>query len=233
MRLPTDAMQLNQPNVSTRRALCSTARQLYARAPLKVRALLSFRPLICPFEELLAWVPPDGRVLDIGCGAGLFLGLIGSARPRVSALGFDADQSAIAVAQTMVSGHFDKGRIRFEQRTIQEQWSEDLYDVVSMIDVLHHVAVSDQRLAVEKAFRRVVPGGVLVYKDMAERPIFHAWWNRLHDLVLARQWIHYRAIADVSAWLREGDAEILVRSTTLIGPYAHEIIVARRRSSAE
>ena len=46
---------------------------------------------------------------------------------------------------------------------------------------------------------RVRLGGLLIYKDTASAPAWAAWVNRLHDLVLARQWIHYAPIADVEA----------------------------------
>ena len=176
----------------------------------------------------MSWIPESGRVLDVGCGAGLLLGLIGSLRPSVDGVGFDADLSSIAAAKSMAAANFPEGRIRFERRAVEEQWPDGPFDVVALIDVLHHLPRSRQRAAIDKAFARVTPGGLLIYKDMANRPFLHAWWNRLHDLVLARQWIHYRRITEVVSWLREANSEILARSTTHIGPYAHEMIVAKR-----
>ena len=221
-------MRLKQQTVMSRSALRSMAVQLYARAPLRARVLQPLRIAICPFEQLLAWVPETGRVVDVGCGAGLLLGLIGALRPGVSGIGIDTNGTQIAAAESMADNNFRDGRIRFERRSILDPWSEETFDVVCMVDVLHHIRRPDQSAALDRAFARVKPGGLFIYKDMAERPAFSAWWNRLHDLVLAKQWIQYRAIAQVATWLREADAEIIASWRTVIGPYAHEIIIAER-----
>jgi 2-polyprenyl-3-methyl-5-hydroxy-6-metoxy-1,4-benzoquinol methylase len=167
-------------------------------------------------------------MLDIGCGAGLFLGLVGCSRPNVTAIGFDSDALAIDAASGMALEHFPDGLIRFEHRSVGDPWPEGLFDVVSMIDVLHHIPPASQREAIAEAFAHVAPGGLLIYKDMADRPFFRAWWNRLHDVIIARQWIHYRSIDGVEAWLRGMGAEIVARSSRILGPYGHDLMVAKK-----
>jgi hypothetical protein len=49
----------------------------------------ALRPLICPFDELLDLVPIGARMLDAGCGAGLFLGLLADAGRLGEGYGFD------------------------------------------------------------------------------------------------------------------------------------------------
>ena len=78
--------------------------------------------------------------------------------------------------------------IAFERRDAQQDWPSGPFDIVSVIDVMHHVPTIAQRTVIERAASRLKPGGLLVYKDMVERPRWRAWKNRLHDLVLARQW---------------------------------------------
>ncbi len=85
-----------------------------------------------------------------------------------------------------------------------------------------------QREVIEDAYGHVAAGGLFVYKDMADRPLFRAWWNRFHDIVVARQWIHYRPIGEVEAWLKGLGAEIAEKSSKALGPYGHELIVAKR-----
>lgn len=215
-------------DLEQRSGIVATARRLYEAAPRRARTLQSLRPFICPFEDLLKWIPPRGRVLDVGCGAGLFLGLVGSARPDVTGIGFDADASAIAAAEGMAGRHFPDGRIRFEHSAVGDAWPQGPFDVVGMIDVLHHIPPAAQREVIAAAFAHVGPGGLFVYKDMADKPFFRAWWNRLHDMLVARQWIHYRPVGEVEAWLRGMGAEIVERSSRALGLYGHELIVAKR-----
>lgn len=215
-------------DLAQRSGIVAAARDLYRSAPTRARTLQGLRPYICPFEDLIRWIPESGRLLDVGCGAGLFLGLSGRARPQVSGLGFDADAGAVEAAQGMARAHFPDGRIAFRHSAVGDAWPAGPFDLVSMIDVLHHIPPPAQQGAILQAYDHVAPGGLFLYKDMAERPFFRAWWNRLHDVVIARQWIHYRPIADVEAWLRAEGAEIVDRSARALGLYGHEWVVAKR-----
>jgi 2-polyprenyl-3-methyl-5-hydroxy-6-metoxy-1,4-benzoquinol methylase len=212
----------------SRDAIVAAARALYRTAPARARLLQSLRPYICPFEDLLRWLPDTGRLLDVGCGAGLFVGLAGYSRPAIRAIGFDAEPGAVAAAQAMARAHFPDGRIAFRHSAVGDRWPEGPFDAVSMIDVLHHIPPDAQYGAVIQCFEHVAPGGTLLYKDMASRPLVPAWWNRLHDLILARQWIHYRAIDEVEEWLAVYGAKIVDRGSRRLGLYAHEYIVATK-----
>jgi 2-polyprenyl-3-methyl-5-hydroxy-6-metoxy-1,4-benzoquinol methylase len=59
------------------------------------------RPKICPFNELLPLIPAGSRVLDVGCGSGLWAGLMIQTDRASFVHGFDASQKAIAVAKRM------------------------------------------------------------------------------------------------------------------------------------
>src|SRR5262245_42208896 len=56
---------------------------------------------ICPFEKLLQYVPAGSNLLDIGCGGGLFLGLLALGDSGMSATGVDNSPNAIACATRM------------------------------------------------------------------------------------------------------------------------------------
>lgn len=205
-----------------------TAQRLYRAAPPVSRALQSLRPYICPFDILLSAVPADSHMLDVGCGAGLLLGLVAAKYPDASGIGFDSSGHAILAAQKMAADNGYADRIRFEHRAVGDDWPAGRFDVVSLVDVLHHIPPALQQAAIEQSFAHVRPGGVMIYKDMGQRPRVSALWNRAHDLLLARQWIHYRAIADVQRWLEALGAQIVKSHAQSIGLYAHELIVVKK-----
>ena len=208
--------------------LSNLARQMYPGPSGFARLTQIYRPYICPFDALIPWVPDQGSILDVGCGSGLFLGLALSLKPGITGIGFDANARAIDMAQAMCRSAFSDRRLIFELRSVDAPWPDGTFDAVSMIDVLHHIPPENQKKAVEKLFTALNVGGVLIYKDMGSEPKLYAWWNRLHDLLFARQWIHYRPIDAVQGWLRDCGASVVHRSDHRLGLYKHELIIAKK-----
>jgi len=194
-------MMIEVKSELTPRDLSRMARDLYPTGPWLFRALQRYRPYICPFEELIPEVPQGASVLDIGCGGGLFLGLIEASGRNPLGLGFDVSKPAIGLARSMAEQAAKRGGwLDFRLIDAAAPWPDGDFDVVSMIDVAHHVPPASQEEAIRRASQKVRPGGRFLYKDMVARPRWRAAANRLHDLVLARQWIHYLPVERVEAW---------------------------------
>ncbi|MBL0871028.1 MAG: class I SAM-dependent methyltransferase [Phycisphaerales bacterium] len=195
------------------RAISSVIRGVYPTGPRLFRLLQVYRPRICPFERLLPWVPKGSEILDVGCGGGLWLHLLARLGVIRSGVGFDSSHEAIALANGALNTGWKPDQpaehrpgLRFEHLDVRADWpapgagASGGFDVVSIIDVMHHVPRVAQRSVIERAAHRLRPGGVLIYKDMCRRPIWRATMNRLHDLVMAKQWINYCPIEEVEAW---------------------------------
>lgn len=214
--------------------LARLARDLYVEGPYLMRKLMHYRIHICPFERLIRHVSPGNSVLDVGCGAGLFLALLAGTVPNLRAVGFDSSVPAIKTALLMEQRARAKGlnaEMSFARLATSEPWPSGEFDVVSLVDVMHHIPPAFQKGVFENAAGRVKPGGILLYKDMADRPAFHAGMNRLHDLVLARQWINYVPVARVDEWAQElslvpGHKESISRLW-----YQHDLRIYRRPDS--
>jgi 2-polyprenyl-3-methyl-5-hydroxy-6-metoxy-1,4-benzoquinol methylase len=208
--------------MQTVRQVALRANYLYSDLGGISALLQTLRPHICPFELILPLIPAGSRILDAGCGAGLFLGLLADAGIIAGGFGFDSNGKAIDLARRMTHRLPTNIEIEFQQIDARSAWPQETFDVVSLIDVLHHVPVKYQLTVLSQAIARVKPGGILVYKDMAQRPYIKAQANRLHDLILAREWIHYLPIAKVDEHLvSQGMKQIGAGSASRYW-YAHE-----------
>jgi 2-polyprenyl-3-methyl-5-hydroxy-6-metoxy-1,4-benzoquinol methylase len=216
---------MSQPDPATAAAF------LYADAGPLVRALSWGRPYICPFGPLLPWVPHGATVFDIGCGTGLWLLTLAVTGRITGGVGCDLNNAAIAVAclaaKRLPAGSPPSG-LAFRATASAEDWPQEAFDVVSLIDVLHHIPRAAQPSFLRSAWFKVRPGGHLIYKDMADRPWLFAAANALHDLVLARQVIRYLPIEEAEAVLRAEGARVLQRSAWRRAYYAHELLVVQR-----
>jgi len=187
------------------------ARSLYRHAPAFTRLLQTYRPFICPFDRLIPLVPPKATVLDVGCGAGLFLALLAEEGRVAHAVGFDSNAAAIASARTAAQRLTAARGVEFSRIDATAPWPQGRYDVVSVIDVMHHIPPHAQRGFLAQARNALSEGGMILYKDMVSRPFWRALANRLHDLLLARQWIHYVKLEDVEDWGRSLGLKVVDR----------------------
>ncbi len=214
------------------KVLSGWARELYVDGPLFRRKMQHYRPMICPFHRLLPHVPVGASILDVGSGSGLFLALLAKSGRRVHGVGFDVSSDAINLAVGMaerIANQAPDSSLQFAQLDVNAAWPAGPFDVVSIIDVMHHVPPVHQRALIATAAVHVAPGGTLLYKDMCRRPRWRAVANRAHDLALARQWIHYAPIDRVESWARDEGLELTCAETINLLWYGHELRVFQRR----
>lgn len=181
-------------------ALRRTARQLFTTGPRLLRMLQHHRPTICPFGPVLRYVPEHASVLDIGCGGGLLLGLIGSTRSPASLTGFDSSGQAIELAQANL-GNFPRPVPQFLRLDVGEPWPAGPFGCVTLCDVLHHVPRKHQRALLEQAARHLAPSGRFIYKDVYPEGLIRPNASRLHDLLIARERIDIPEIDAVTTIL--------------------------------
>jgi 2-polyprenyl-3-methyl-5-hydroxy-6-metoxy-1,4-benzoquinol methylase len=227
------AINKNDLSQFSARQFAHIARALYRGAPLLLREIQCWRPYICPFEKLIPYISNEAYVLDIGCGAGLLLGLAAGAGLEFRGRGLDVSMRAIAAAKAMVRRAEvlnPKVALAFDLIPKTAIWPDGNFDVVFLVDVLHHVKARTQREFFARAISRVRPGGVLVYKDMCLRPWWKAEMNRLHDLVLAREFINYVPIQQVARWAVELQMNIIVQEGFTRYWYGHELLVFRGKN---
>jgi 2-polyprenyl-3-methyl-5-hydroxy-6-metoxy-1,4-benzoquinol methylase len=221
-RLP-DSTQPLAEKVLTPRDLSRIARQVFRGGRTLLRTLQHYRPYICPFGELLEFVPRGSSILDVGCGGGLWLALLRETGRISRGVGFDSSAKAIELARTLEPGR-GTAALEFSELPAQADWPGGPFDVVSIIDVLHHVPRDVGPELFRRAAARLKPGGILLYKDMYPGS-WRSLCNRLHDLVLARQLINLVPTPRVIGWAKDAGFELKKSATFEMWWYGHVLCV--------
>ncbi len=112
------------------------------------------------------------RVLDAGCGAGIFLAELVALRPGTWAVGGDIAEPAVRLA--MQTGVMRP--LQFDVRRLP--LAAESFDVVISNDVLQHLNDANAQAVLAEAHRVLQPGGVLLLRTAARRGIL---WKRHRD----------------------------------------------------
>ena len=154
----------------------------YRDAPTGDRVHVLLRWLSCPFGPVVEVLPRSGRVLEVGCGHGLFSTYLAARATGVTVHGVDIDEDKVAVAAaTVVPGERRSFAVARSGAVPPGPW-----DGVVLVDVLYLLDAAGQRELLLACAAQLAPGGVLVVKDMDVRPRWKARLNSLQESVSVR-----------------------------------------------
>lgn len=180
-----------------------------------------FRDLIYPLKELLALIPVRCKLLDVGCGQGQFLNAVATNRSPVQLGGFEISDSLIDVARSELAFHSGvSADLRvYDGTSFPAEVAQ--YNIVSLIDVLHHIPKHAQSSFVLALFNAMKPGAFFLLKDIdASRPLL-CMANRLHDFLLGAGGRQERSKVFVERLLTTSGFEVVSSGERRILWYPH------------
>lgn len=143
------------------RATLRDAIALYDHEPLGIRGFVRARNLLAPLAAIERLVPASGRILDVGCGHGLFTSYLALAGPARQVYGVEPSSAKIEVAQRIGT---QVPNLEFHQGYVQDEPDEPRYRAITILDVLYLVPPKVKAEILEACYRLLEPGGVLVLK---------------------------------------------------------------------
>lgn len=141
-----------------------------------------FRYITAPLEEVEKYVPKAGRILDFGCGHGIFSYLMYFSFQRRQIVGVDIEQRKINIANRI---NLANKNIIFANRSI-DTFKEKQFDAAVIIDVLYLTPSSEQQNLLKSIYNILKDGGVLVIKTMDPRLKFKFLWNFIQEFISVR-----------------------------------------------
>ena len=137
----------------------------------------------CPFPQVEAHVPRAGRILDVGCGHGLFALYLAARAPERHVVGgaLDADELLSAGQAAERAGL----PVRFAQ-SADGVLPDGPWDVITVIDVLYLLGAEVALDLVRRAAAALAPGGVVVVKEIDLRPRWKYRLARVQEVVSTR-----------------------------------------------
>jgi protein-L-isoaspartate O-methyltransferase len=126
-----------------------------------------------------------GRVLDVGCGAGLQLAEALDAAPDAEGIGVDNDGSAVAIARRTLERRGLAGRATVLHGDIRELAAQiQPVDLALLANVVYYVPPAERVAFLRDLGRLLAPGGALLVVTTAATPHL---FSRHFDLLLRAQ----------------------------------------------
>lgn len=123
------------------------------------------RKLTCPFDKLEKLIPLKSRVLDVGCGQGIFTRILAQKSKQRYVLGIDPSSSKIKEARRQTS----LSDLEFLHTRLEDLPSFK-FDCVVIIDVLYLLPDKEKLKLLKEAKKRLKKSGLLLLKTESTKP---------------------------------------------------------------
>ena len=186
----------------------------------------------CPFEAVAEAVPTAGRVLELGCGHGLFSTYLALGSPDRTVLGTDVDGDKIHAARRAADGI---ANLTFEPDE-PGAFPAGPWDAVCIVDVLYLIDRHGEHQLLTTAAEHLAPGGVLVVKEMATTPRWKFRWMALQERlsvqvlqITAGHDLTFVPPDELAAWMRQaGLTDVAHRPLHRGYLHPHHLVTARK-----
>ena len=223
-----DRQDIAAPEVYGREAILNVARclPLFERAYAYARFSI-MRPKLLSVMDLL--LPDSGRILDVGCGFGLFAAYFGQTHPARQIVGVDPDARRVQMAER-VAAELGLVRHRFLAADARDAALAGPFDAAYVLDVMHHIPKDDQAALLSRLRDLLAPRGVLVLKDITTEPRFGLKFTEFLDRLMVG-WdepLSYRHHREWGALLRGLGFHVRMVRVPDVLPYPHVVIAATK-----
>lgn len=173
------------------------------------------------------------RLLDVGCGPGVYSAACVEQNPDMEAVLLDLPRT-LEVTRGLLAGHPQAGRFRFKPADfLKDSFGENEFDLALISNVTHCENEENNLLLVEKAWRALRPGGRLVIHDyVADRnltePRFAAMLG-VHLLVFTGRGNVY-TLKQYSDWMKEKGFKRIIHKRVAVNSLSPSTAVIGRKA---
>jgi 2-polyprenyl-3-methyl-5-hydroxy-6-metoxy-1,4-benzoquinol methylase len=169
------------------------------------------------------------RVLDIGCGFGLFGCYFAALHPEISYCGYDQNAKRIEMAKK-AAATLGLKNASFHYGDARKLSIEDQFDAIMMVDLMHHIDDESKQRLVEDCTRHLVDDGSLIIKDISTHSRLKTFFTWGLDVVMTRGFdMNYWSEANFHRLLSEYFTRIDTFPLSDWLPYPHIVYLCENR----
>ncbi|NUP91319.1 MAG: class I SAM-dependent methyltransferase [Candidatus Omnitrophica bacterium] len=213
--------------LKTHSEIIKCIRNAYTSSITKAYVFFRFKIISIDILDLMdRLLPSEGRILDVGCGFGLFASYLHLRNPKRIICGFDLSEKRVLEATSMAQSLGISEEVSYSCRDVCNFEGSDIkWDAIYCLDLLHHIK-PQTRLRLLHIFSQILrPGGVLIIKDVSNQPLTKAAFTWLMDQLVSgpcRVW--YRSKAEQREELESLGFSVETKDLHDSLPYPHIVL---------
>lgn len=123
------------------------------------------------WSTICAWAGDPSRILEIGCGVGSICWRMSKRFPAAEIVGVDFSRGNLDIAGRF----FGASNLRYVRMSVDDDFEFGAFDLMILMDVYEHVAVTDRQRLHENIRRSLTPDGIVIITVPTPR---HLAWLR-------------------------------------------------------
>jgi len=184
-------------------------------------------------DEIGQYLPHSGRILDVGCGFGLFSQYYATLRPNLEIVGIDLDERRIAVADT-AADRLALRNVSYRVGNAAQLEPQGQLDGAYMLDIVHHIPPGAVQALIQTLYASLLPGARLIVKDVERTPAYKRWFTYVLDkFVDYRAPVTYWDRADLISVFEAVGFEVTSHAMVDYLPYPHVVYICRKSAQSD
>ena len=206
----------------------SAIRRRYPTTASKMYVLLRYALL--PFKCIEPYLPKKGLIIDLGSGYGSYDIYFALREPKRKIIGLELIKSRVKIAKQASKGIRN---VKFKSQDFTKDSKIKYADAICMFDLLHHIPYPTQGALLRECFKKLKKNGLLIIKDIAEKPRWKFLYNYLHDKIMTKNdSLYFLKMGELMQKLNDAKFKVvqgpIAMKTYPLNPIPHCIIICKK-----
>lgn len=200
---------------------------------LRYQLYCILRKWSCPFKKIDRVVPQKGKILDLGCGFGVFSMFLALSAPKRKVTGIDCEPNRINLAKKYANNTNINNCFFLNEDIINCNY-KGTYDCILLVDVLYQLTAQEKTQVIENCRNSLDKDGLLIVKEMDSNPFWKLIWCHIQETIIARtiklnnRRIEPLGAVELAAILRRGGFNVDITKIDKNYPYPHILLICRK-----